>query len=316
MKEITFIDIIKNKLNDSSYIGDDCAFLSELNLFVTQDTLVEDVHFSLYTTSSYLLGRKSVSVNLSDLAAALAIPKYITVSLSVPKNTSNIFIEEFYRGINDVCQEYNVKVIGGDITGSNKVVISICAIGKKQSNFITSRSYAKENDYIVVTGNFGASAAGFHSLSNFLYAEDSLIQAHLNPIPRIIESKILAYAIFQNIAMMDCSDGLVDALYKIALNSKHSMYIDINKVPILSEVKEYCKRNSLDYKHLAKWGAEDYELLFCIDEKTYSALNKDFFTCIGKVYEKNIQPCVIIKDGNKQELITKQVFETNSFNHF
>ena len=85
MKELEFLDIIKNSLSFKSFIGNDCAFLDEHDLFFTQDTLVEDVHFSLYTTTPYLLGRKAVNVNLSDLAAALAKPEYISISLSLPK---------------------------------------------------------------------------------------------------------------------------------------------------------------------------------------------------------------------------------------
>ena len=98
----------------------------------------------MYTTDAYKLGRKAVSVNLSDLAASLAEPKYITVSISMPKLTKNSFVENLYKGINDICREYNVKVIGGDITGSDKIVISITAIGKKVSKFLSSRKNAKK----------------------------------------------------------------------------------------------------------------------------------------------------------------------------
>lgn len=316
MKELKFLDIIKNKLDNSEYLGDDCAFLKDLDIFVTQDTLVENVHFSLNTITPYLLGRKALSVNLSDLAAALAKPEYITVSLSVPKMTKEFFVEELYRGINDVCREYNTKVIGGDITGSDSVVISICAIGKKISKYITSRSYAKKDDYIVVTGNLGASASGFHALSHFLYAEDKLINAHLNPTPRIKEAAIVSDIINTNIAAMDCSDGLIDALYKTAFNSRHSVSIDINRVPVSDEVKNYCKRNSLDYTQFVKWGGEDYELLLFVDEDTYMKLDGNMFTSIGRVLNKDSNPSVIVTNGNTDEIITRKVFENNSFNHF
>ena len=316
MKELKFIEIIKNELSNSSYIGDDCAFLEDFNLYMTQDTLVEDVHFSLFTISPYLLGRKAVSVNLSDLAAALAEPKYITVSISVPKITSDIFIKELYRGINDICNEYNVSVVGGDITGSDKVVISVCAIGKKVSEYKTSRSFAKNGDYIVVTGNFGASAAGLHSLSNFLWAEENIINKHLNPVPRVKEAQEVRNIINKNIAVMDCSDGLIDALYKIAISSKHSLSFDINKIPVLQEVKNYSKRNNLDYKKLVKWGGEDYELLLCVPEDTYNLLDNNMFKLIGRVQNKDINPTIIINDGNSQEIITKTVFENSVFNHF
>lgn len=316
MQELKFIEIIKKSLDFSSFLGDDCAFLENLDIFVTQDTLVEDVHFSMYTTNPYLLGRKAVSVNLSDLAAALATPKYILVSLSMPKTIKDVFVSELYRGINDVCKEYNVKVVGGDITGSEKIVISICAIGKKSSLFLSSRSNAKKDDYIVVTGQFGSSSAGLYALSNFLYADETLIDSHLNPTPRIMESAKVASLIDSNITAMDCSDGLVDALYKISLASMHSLKIDINLVPVSSKLREFCIQNDLDYKKFVKWGGEDYELLLCVPEETFLKLDKNLFTCIGRVQNKDNNPSVVIQDDKNSEKITKEIFENNTFNHF
>ena len=316
MRELDFLEIINSTLDTTMFLGDDCAYLEDLGLFVTQDTLVEDIHFSMYTTDAYKLGRKAVSVNLSDLAAALAEPKYITVSISMPKLTKNSFVENLYKGINDICREYNVKVIGGDITGSNKIVISVTAIGKKVSNFLSSRKNAKKDDYIIATGNFGASSLGFYALSNFLYADSELIKSHLDPMPRIKESKELAKLINKNIAVMDTSDGLVDALYKISEASKHTLKIDINKVPVTEKTKEFCKQNNLDYKHYTKWGGEDFELIICVPEEIYSKLNTNLYTHIGTVMNKDNSPCVIIEDENKEEIITKNIFETKSFNHF
>lgn len=316
MKELQFLEIIKNTLTNSSFIGDDCAFLDDFDLFVTQDTLVENVHFSLYTTTPYLLGRKAVSVNLSDLAAALAVPKYITVSVSLPKLTKDSFVSELYRGINDVCEEYNVKVIGGDITGSDKVVISVCAIGKKSSLYMSSRSFAKKGDVVLATGEFGSSACGFYALSQFLYADKTITDKHLNPTPRIKEAERLACIIDSNIAVMDCSDGLVDALYKISSASKHSIKIDLNRVPVNQKVKEFCSENNLDYKNFVKWGGEDFELIICVSEEIYSQLDENIFRYIGTVQNKDNSPSVIIENNGNTELITKKIFEENSYNHF
>lgn len=312
MKESDFLKIISSKLSFSNYLGDDCAYLEDLDIFVTHDTLAENVHFSMYTTTPYLLGRKAVSVNLSDLAAALSKPKYITVALSLPKNTSDNFVSELYRGINDVCNEYGVKVIGGDITGSDKIVISICAIGKRCSLYNSSRSFAKKGDYIVVTGNFGSSAAGLYAMQNFLYCSDELKSAQLNPVPRILESEKLASIIDSNIAVMDASDGLVDALYKIAEASKHSLEIDFEKVPVLPDVIDFSKRNDLDYKDFVKWGGEDFELVACVPEETYLKLDKDTFHFIGRVLNKDNMPCVKINS----EIITQKIFLEKSYDHF
>lgn len=316
MKELVYLDIIKHSLADSSYLGDDCAYLDDLGIFVTHDTLVEDVHFSMYTTNPYLLGRKSVAVNLSDLAAALCIPKYITVSLSLPKIISDSFVSELYRGINDIAAEYGLKIIGGDITGGKKIVISICAIGKKNSSFISSRAYAKQNDYIMVTGNFGSSAAGLYGLSNFLYIDENLKNSHLNPVPKVKEALELSEIIDSNITAMDTSDGLIDALFKISKASNHTLSINLKEVPVSSKLISFCSQNNLDYKKFVKWGGEDYELLFCVPEKTYLKLNKNVFKCIGRVLNKDRVPCVLVNDVNGTEKITQEIFNKNSFNHF
>lgn len=316
MRELDFIKIINNTLDCNSYLGDDCAYLDDLDIFVTHDTLVENVHFTMYTISPYSLGRKAVSVNLSDLAASLCTPKYITVSLSLPKLTKDSFVSELYRGINDVCKEYGVKVIGGDITGSDKIIISICAIGKKSSLFFASRGNANKDDYIVITGVSGSSSAGLYALQNFLFAPEVLINAHINPQPKVNEAKYIAKIIDNNITAMDTSDGLIDALYKIALNSRHSLEIDINKVPVDNELILFSQHNELDYKDFVKWGGEDYSLVLCIPAETYEKLDENKFKLIGSVKNKDNFPSVTVIDGNKKEVITEKTFLEKTYNHF
>ena len=97
MKEKEFINIIKKTLN-SQYIGDDCAYLKELNIVVTQDSLVEGVHFVRNQMTAYQLGCKAVSVNISDILASGAEPAYLTIALSLPEDVDGTFIKEFYKG--------------------------------------------------------------------------------------------------------------------------------------------------------------------------------------------------------------------------
>lgn len=316
MKELEFIETIKNTLSYPKFLGDDCAFLEDLDIFVTQDSLIEDVHFSLKTTNSYLLGRKSVAVNLSDLAASLSEPKYITVSLSLPKNINSDFVKEFYRGINDICNEYKVKVAGGDITRSDKVFISICAIGKKVSKFITSRSFAKEGDLIITTGNYGTSACGLFCLQNSLIENKAVIQAHINPIPKIQEGIEISKIIDRNIAVMDTSDGLMDAIFKISQDSRCKIEIDFDSIPIKKEIIRIAEENNKDYKNWVLWGGEDYELVACISEEHYKKLNSNTFKVIGKVTEENTDSEVSLKVNSENIIITKEIFGNKSFNHF
>ena len=108
MREKNFIEIIKNTLN-SNYIGDDCAYLKDLGIVITQDNLVEDVHFSLKYSNPYQLGWKSAMVNISDICASGAEPKYLTVGLSLPASVDNDFVENFYKGLKSASKNIEIS---------------------------------------------------------------------------------------------------------------------------------------------------------------------------------------------------------------
>lgn len=140
MNEKELIKIIKSTLN-SKYIGDDCAYLEDLGIVITQDSLVEDVHFKMDFITPYQLGYKSVMVNISDVCASGAKPKYLTISLSLPNFVDENFVKEFYEGAKNASD--NVQIVGGDITGSDKIYISVTAIGSTRGRKISSRKNAK-----------------------------------------------------------------------------------------------------------------------------------------------------------------------------
>lgn len=313
MKEFEFLNIINKTLDDTSYLGDDCAYLEGLGLYVTHDSLVQDVHFSLQTTSAFDLGMKSVAVNLSDLAAAGATPLYLTISLSLPFSIGGEFVEGFYKGINESCLKYGVKVVGGDLTGSDKVFVSVCAIGKKTSKTNVSRKFAKVGDVVVVTGEHGNSAGGLRLLQNAFKTPSNLIEKHLKPIPQLEKSALLMNAGDDDFAMMDTSDGLGDALYKIAKESGVTLEIDFAKIPVSKDLKEAFP---VDCKDLVIWGGEDFELLACVKKEVFEKLDKTKFFEIGRVVEKSEKASVIIKDGAHENVINEETFMKNSFNHF
>lgn len=318
MKENKYLEIIKNTLADSSLIGDDCAFLDKdivgsNGLYVTHDSLVEDVHFSLKTISAYELGQKSVQVNLSDLAAMCAKPLCITISLSLPKNIGEDFVSDFYKGINEACLKYGVKVAGGDLTGSEKVFVSICAIGKKTSPCNISRSCAKENDVVLVSGFHGDSAAGLKLLQSGKKEPKSLVNAHLLPEAEIEKSEILSKYCEKDFAMMDTSDGLGDALFKIADASNVSIDVDFSSIPVSKTLIETFPEL---YKKFVLWGGEDYKLLCCVNPLIAEKLIKKGFVKIGKVTKPKQSPQVLIKDGENIIIVDKEMFEKQSFDHF
>lgn len=306
MKEHEFIKIINSTLSDNSYLGDDCAYLEDFGLFVTHDTMVENVHFSLKYASAEQIGYKAVVTNLSDLASSLAKPLYVTVSLSLPARTENAFLKGLYQGINAACNEYDVKVVGGDITGSDKVVISICAIGKKQSDYFAKRDNAKVSDVIVVTGSHGSSAAGLNCFKQGIN-DDYLKSKHLLPKARFdAVDEILKY-INTDIACMDTSDGLFDALKQISENSNVTAMVDFDKVPSDKQIEQFD-----NFQDFILFGGEDYELLFTMPETLFEKLDKNIFVRIGKV-EKFEKQHVIIKGSN---LMINEIMPLPMYDHF
>ena len=309
MKELEYLEIINKTLSDSSLLGDDCAYLKEFDICVTQDTLVQDVHFLLDTTDAKTLAQKAVNVNLSDLAAAGAKPLYITISLSLPENIDKNFVEDFYKGIELAISKYNVKTAGGDLTGADKVFISICAIGKKYNTVNVCRNCAKPDDIIVVTGAHGSSAGGLKLLLSGKKEPRKLINKHLLPVAQIEKGGIIMQTAFEsgveNIAMMDSSDGLADAVYKLSTGCGYLFDIDYDSIPVDKELKNAFPD---EWKNLAMWGGEDFELVCCVDKKIYERLDKTKFFKIGKVCDKKITKEIAVK--------LKREFEDNSFKHF
>ncbi|MBO6088194.1 thiamine-phosphate kinase [bacterium] len=297
MKEKELINIIKNILN-SEYIGDDCAYLKDLNIVVSQDSLVEGVHFSLSYTTAYQLGRKTVMVNISDICASGAKPKYLTISLSIPDYIDEKFVEEFYKGAKDACGD--VKIVGGDITGSDKLYISATAIGSTIGRKISSRSNAKIGYKIIVSGEHGNSAKGLEILSGKLKVESEklnnfqfstfnfqqdisllpdniklstskFLQSHLMPVARTDFSRQISQNCTQDYAMTDTSDGLEDALMQIAKASNVRLKIDTSKIPHDAYV-------DMD---TVLFGGEDYELVAVVPKD----LHIDGATEIGEVVD-------------------------------
>lgn len=283
MKEQDFINIIKKQIG-TEYIGDDCAFLKDLGIVVTQDSLVEDVHFKMNWCTPYQLGFKAVTVNISDVLASGAEPKYVTIALSLPSKTEKKFVEEFYKGAKSALR--GAKIIGGDITGADKVYISIAAIGTTNGRKISSRSNAHVGDVVITKGEFGKSSLGLKELMTG-GSDSELIRSHLEPQLEENFANEIATQINSEYAMMDTSDGLADALFQIASSSNVS--IDSKFVEGI-------------------FGAEDYKLVATVPREFLKKLTE--YEIIGKVVEKQDY---ILKVGNKKYY---SYDELGLYNHF
>lgn len=283
LKEQDFINVIKKQIG-TEFIGDDCAYLKDLGIVVTQDSLVEDVHFKLAWCTPCQLGYKAVTVNISDVLASGAKPKYITIALSLPADTDTNFVEEFYRGANKALR--GAKIIGGDITGADKVYISITAIGITQGRRISSRSNAKVGHVVIAKGEFGKSSEGLKELMKGGNDSDA-IRAHLEPVLEENFVNEIAKKIDEDYAMMDTSDGLADALFQIAEAS--GVTIDAKKVAGI-------------------FGAEDYKPVATVPRDFLSKLSE--YEIIGEVVEKQDY---VLKIGDKEYY---NYDELGLYNHF
>jgi len=310
--------IIINNLSQLGYVlsvpsGDDCAVWNSLDNshVVTVDALVENVHFNFDYISWEQLGSKSVSVNLSDIAAMGAKPIFITINLGINGDIQVEELTSLYIGIMKKCKLYNVAVIGGDIVRSRDFFISISAYGVSICNSersVLKRSGALDKDLIAVTGDIGCSYAGYKLLSEDMYKihdksiTDHLINAHNNPIPRVYEGLDLL-KLGANSAI-DISDGLLDDLNKLCTSSNVGAEVYSNDLPIDSYLKSAFKSDYLNY---ALNGGEDYELLFTA---SYDDMNKIInnintkVTIIGKIIN-NLKIKIIDKSGNELDIDQK-----------
>jgi thiamine-monophosphate kinase len=233
---------------------------------VTQDTLVEGVHFRLEWTSWRDLGYKAAAVNLSDLAAMGAEPEGLLVSLGVPGEQDASAVFELYEGLN----ESGVPVIGGDTTAAARVSITVTAVGRSER--IPGRAGARPGDRLVVTGPLGAAAAGFHALEHGIPGFEELVERHLRPPLRLAEGRALARVAH---AMVDLSDGLLRDAQRISERSGCRLVIDDQRVPQDPRAREVAD--------LPFWTmGEDYELLAALAPKDAAASG---FVIVGHVEE-------------------------------
>lgn len=214
-------------------IADDVAVL-EGGLVVTQDALVEGVHFRRDWISMRDLGFRAAAVNLSDLAAAGAEPIGLVVTLATPPETDVAGVLELYEGM----AETGVTVLGGDTTAAGALLLGVTALGRSER--VPGRRGAQPGDLLVVTGPLGASGAAFRR------------RAYVRPPLRLAEGRRLARHAH---AMIDVSDGLARDAAHIAARSRCRLVIDLERVPLApGSVLED-----------AGFG-EDYELLAAVAE--------------------------------------------------
>lgn len=212
--------------NDTAELGD--------GVVVTQDALVEGVHFRLDWISWRDLGWRAAAVNLSDLAAAGAEPEGLVVTLAAPRVTRLDHVLELYEGL----AETGVPVVGGDTTEADGLLVSVTAVGR--SPRVPGRAGARPGDQLVVTGPLGRAGAAFRR------------QTYERPPLRLQEGQELAASAH---AMIDLSDGLAVDAWHVAERSGCRLVIDLDRVPLAAG-------STLDDVGFG----EDFELLAAVEE--------------------------------------------------
>ena len=300
-------------------IGDDSAILDfgKKNVLVSSDMLVEGVHFDLSYMPLKHLGYKAIISNLSDIYSMNSQCSQVLVNLGVSNRFNLEAIEEVYFGINSACKNYGVDLVGGDTTSSNKgLIISVTAIGSKDSKSIVKRNGAKVNDLLVVSGDLGGAFLGLKilerekevfkvnpnnqpDLTNYKY----VIQRQLRPEARKDVIDFLSSSKIIPTSMIDISDGLSSEILHISKTSNVGINLYENKIPISDEMKLVCDEFNLNPTTIALSGGEDYELLFTIDQSSYDKIkNNPDLTIIGHVTEKKAGTNLINSMDQKIEI--------------
>jgi thiamine-monophosphate kinase len=235
-------------------IGDDCAVLrlpAASQLLVTTDLYVENVHFRRPWHPADSVGHKCLARGLSDIAAMGGKPLACFVSLGLPPNVSQKWIDGFLRGLLRLARRCNVQLAGGDLSSAQQIVADIVVTGEVPSGSAVLRSGARPGHRIYVTGSLGGSAAVLNQLFAGQRVKPSKASPHFYPQPRLAAGRWLQQRGLAT-AMIDLSDGLSVDLAHICEESHVAARISATELPV-------ARRSSLE---LALHGGEDYELLF------------------------------------------------------
>ena len=322
--EFGLIDhLTKNfKINHSSTlkgIGDDAAVLdfADKKIVVSTDLLIEGVHFDLAYMPLKHLGYKAVVANVSDICAMNAKATQITVSVAVSNRFPLEALEELFDGITVASQEYNVDVIGGDTTSSQKgLIISITAIGEADESELVYRNGAKETNLLVVSGDIGAAYMGLQVLEREkqvfqvnpnsqpdLEAYTYLIERQLRPEARKDIRTLLHALEIKPTAMIDISDGLSSEIMHICKQSKVGCNLYEDKLPLDPQLINVCEEFNIDSTTVALNGGEDYELVFTVSQKDFEKVEKIAdVTAIGYMTDVKNERVLVMKSDQIVDL--------------
>lgn len=268
--EFPLIDRLIGQLGagDASVVlgaGDDAAALAPtpgMLLVATCDSQVEGHHFRRSAIAPEQLGHRLASVNLSDVAAMGAQPKWALVSLALPPATETQFLELVYTGLTAQLRRFGATIVGGNISSSEILLLDLTLLGEVAPNELLRRAGAQADDLILVSGTLGASAAGRFALDRGLTGDAARVVAgaHLTPEPRVAAGRAIATSHLAT-AAIDVSDGFAQDLGHICDASGTGALVQAALLPISAETAAVASTLGIDPIELALSGGEDYELI-------------------------------------------------------
>jgi thiamine-monophosphate kinase len=285
-------------------IGDDCAVFGTIDAgqwLITTDTLVDQVHFDRHWHPPELLGRKSIAVNLSDIAAMGGVPRFVLLSLCLPSTLASEWLQRWLSGVAAILAEQGCVLIGGDTVRGRELVISVTVIGQAGGGKILYRTGASPGDTVYVSGPLGSAAAG---LALFQKAKEEvmdsgqwpqwqdLLDAHLNPTPQIELGQQLGLSGCVS-AMQDISDGLATDLAHICQESGVGSVLYAEKLPALPSLDSAATFIAQENLDLMVKGGEDYQLLFTVRPGREKELEASLMNSL----RHQIYPVGIITEG-------------------
>jgi thiamine-monophosphate kinase len=300
-------------------VGDDAAVIDHFGkqTVITNDLLIEGVHFDLMYTPLKHLGYKTVVVNVSDIYAMNATPTQIILGLGISNRFSLEALDEFYEGVYAACEKYNVDLIGGDTSTSQKgFIISCTAIGEVAPDKFVKRSTAQQGDLLCVSGDLGAAFLGLTLLEREkqIFLENPNIQPDLEGekyiVQRILKPEagkdIISFFEEKNLmptSMIDVSDGLSSEILHICRQSKVGCILYEEKIPIEEETRQAAFKFNLDPTACALSGGEDYELLFTVSQDDYDKIkNNPAISIIGYITLEEEGANILTKGGGKHAI--------------
>lgn len=265
--------------------GDDAAAFNlepEEAVVVTTDTLVEGTHFRFDWSSGVSVGRKLVAVNLSDIAAMGAEPRYALLSLCLADPTPGALLHELARGIREEAFGAGVSLLGGNTTRtSGPMILNLTLMGACHPERLISRGGSTPGEGIFVTGSLGDARAGLRALMELgpdraRSQYPGLVSRQNEPHARVEAGRRLAETNLVS-GMADISDGLGRDLRRLLAPAGLGASLEETAVPLSDELLAFCGGRRADALELALVGGEDYELLFTASKDAEDELRQSLF---------------------------------------